>query len=149
WSTEGYLLRIGTLEGEQKVVDQYKAAIAKGDLASIAALFDQDPGVQGAATAAIADLRKKLGPAAAPGSQVDFVWAEGRDLGPFAQPPNALLYFYVGARTADGVRHLVRVESRTAFKILKRDPPEGDPEALPVAHMAILSQGEFTSEVRD
>ena len=149
WSTEGYLQRIGMLQGEQNLIDQYKAAIGKGELGPIAALFDQEPAGQAAATAAINDLRTKLGPAAAPGAKVDLVEAEVRDFDLFAEPPSANFYFYVGARTGDGVRHLVRIESKTTFKLLKRDPPEGDAEGLPVAHLAILSQEEFTSEVRD
>ena len=148
WSHERYVSRMGLLMGQQNLLESYQKALERRDYAAIRVLFDDTPEARSAADAAVADVTGKLGVAADPKATIDMVEAEVRDFDLFAELPEATLWFYVGARTPDGARHLVRLQSRATFRVLSRDPPEADQDGIPLGHLKLVAQAPFEAEVR-
>jgi hypothetical protein len=148
WSQERYLVRMGTLTGQQNLLESYQHALERRDYAAIAALFDDSKEGRAAGDATVADLKAKLGVAADPTTTIDMVEAEVRDFDLFEEPPAATLWFYVGARAADGTRHLLRLQSLSSFKVVTRDAPEKDQDLMPIARVALLAQSPFEVDAR-
>jgi hypothetical protein len=110
WSHERYLARIGLLAGQQAVLENYQRALERRDFAAIGALFD-DSNEGSERARATDDLEEAVG-RGRPSSTIDMVEADVRDFDLFAERPTATLGFNVGARTSDGVRHVVRLRAR-------------------------------------
>jgi hypothetical protein len=148
WSHERYLARIGLLAGQQAVLENYQRALERRDFAAIGALFDDSSEGRSAAARATDDLRTKLSVAADPSSTIDMVEADVRDFDLFAERPTATLGFNVGARTSDGVRHVVRLRSQATFRLVAREPAQDDADGIPVGHLALIDQAPFEAVMR-
>jgi hypothetical protein len=143
---ERYLERVGVLSGQKALLDRYVEAIRSARLEDVLVLFDEDATAQRAGAAAIVDLRGRLAPLFETGGSVDMVEGEVRDFDLFGAPPSARLWFSVGGRDGEGVRHHYRVSSFSTFREVSRLP--ADAEGLRVANMALLEQDPFVVEHR-